>query len=397
MNDLHSPASRIGAIDLLRGLVMVIMALDHTRDFFHADALRYDPTDLSQTNSFLFFTRWITHYCAPVFYFLAGTSAYLTGRRRSKKKLAIFLLTRGIWLMLLELTVVHVGWTFNLTLPFFALATIWALGLAMAALSLLIFLPMPVLLATGVLIVAGHNLLDGVHVPGTGAGAFIWSVLHDTRFIPEQFTFLGRPMEVAYPVLPWIGVMALGYCFGTFYRNEVPAATRRKATLLAGLAALALFVVLRTLNVYGDPQPWSPQTTTVFTLLSFLNTTKYPPSLLFLLMTLGPALLLLRLVDTASGRVARAAITIGRVPMFFYLLHIYLIHLLALFVAVLTGYHWSDMVSQVPFTPAPRNWGQPLAVVYLVWMLVVALLYPLCRWYERYKSSHREQWWLSYV
>lgn len=397
MSDTLILRNRIQSIDFLRGLVIVIMALDHTRDFFHADAMIYDPTDLSKTSVPLFLTRWITHFCAPVFMFLTGTSAFLVGQRKSKKELSFFLFTRGLWLVFLELTVVNFGWSFNIAFPFFALITIWALGIGMIALSLLVFLPFRVILAIGLLIIFGHNLFDNTHIPGHGLDSFLWSALHDPREGPDGFNFFGRSVGVGYPVLSWIGVIATGYCFGALYKSSVNPQLRKKWLLILGGTAIILFFILRAVNIYGDPQPWTLQNTSTFTLLSFINVTKYPPSLQYILITLGPAILFLIFAERQYLNVSNPIIHIGRVPMFFYLFHIYLLHLFAMIAAKLTGFQWNDMVSQVPLTPTPKGFGFSLLTVYIIWVVVVFLLYPLCKLYDNYKSSHKEKWWLSYV
>jgi len=284
-------SKRIESIDVLRGLVMIIMAIDHTRDFFHSDAFRYSPTDLSQTSVVLFFTRWITHFCAPVFVFLAGISAYLYGSRRSKKELAFFLFTRGVWLVLAELFIVGLEQTFNPHYHYFNLQVIWATGLSMIALSAIIYLDRRLILMLGVLLIAAHNLLDTVHVPGTGLPSFLWSLLHE----PGYYTFDGFSFNVRYPVLPWIGIMATGYCFGSLFASGYDPEKRRITLLSVGFGAVALFILLRLVNLYGDAAHWSLQKNGVYTFLSFLNVTKYPPSLLYVLMTLGPALIFLAL------------------------------------------------------------------------------------------------------
>ena len=398
MNEILIIKKRIQSIDLLRGLVMIIMALDHTRNYFHADAMVFGPADLTQTNVPLFFTRWITHFCAPVFMFLTGTSAFLVSQRKTRKELSFFLLTRGFWLVILELTVVNFGWTFNIHFPFFVLGVIWALGIAMIVLSVLVYLPYPVIVAIGILILLGHNLLDAIHLPGNTLRSFFWSALHDPSWGNEsnQLIFKGRSIVVDYPVLPWIGVIALGYCFGYLYKPAIDATVRRKWMLTLGAAAICFFILLRILNVYGDPHPWSAQRSFVFTVLSFLKVTKYPPSLQFILMTLGPAILFLALVEKSFRGFGKAIIHIGRVPMFFYLVHIYLIHVIALFAAKVSGYNWNDMVSQKPLTPVINGYGFSLAIVYVIWLIVVVLLYPICKWYDGYKTSHKK-WWLSYL
>ncbi|SHI01717.1 Uncharacterized membrane protein [Chryseolinea serpens] len=389
-------AQRIESIDLLRGIVMILMALDHVRDYFHADAFLYNPVDLSKTSVTLFFTRWVTHFCAPVFVFLAGTSAFLVGSRKGKQELTVFLLKRGIWLVVLELTIINFSWFFNFHFPLPSLFVIWALGMGMIILSVCIYLPFPVILGLGIVLVAGHNLLDGVHVAGDGAGAILWSILHEFHLFtlsPDRNLFIG------YPLIPWTGIMLLGYCFGTLYTSSVAAADRKKILVYLGTSAIALFIVIRFFNSYGDPNPWSVQSSPVYTFLSFINVTKYPPSLLYALITLGPALLLLAGVEAWRGSVAAAITTLGRVPMFYYLLHIYLIHILAIIAALATGYQVSDMVFTTWVTDSPnlKGYGFGLPVVYLVWFGVVGGLYPLCKWYERYKAEHRAQWWLSYL
>jgi uncharacterized membrane protein len=385
------PRYRITSIDLLRGLVMIIMALDHTREYFHWSAQLYDPLDLSQTSAPIFFTRWITHFCAPVFMFLAGTSAFFVGQRKSKRQLSFFLFTRGLWLMFLQLTLVCFGSSFNIHFSFIGLSTIWALGVSMVALSALIYLPYKIILAVGILIVAAHNSLDNFHVPGNDLKAFIWDELHD----PRPFTFHGHMIFTGYPILSWIGIITLGYCFGVFYKKEFSAVKRKKWLLAIGSAAIILFIVLRSNNIYGDQQSWSVQKSAVFSLLSFINVTKYPPSLLYTLITLGPALIFLAFVEKPLNGFTKFISTYGRVPMFYYLLHIYLIHLLAMLAAQLTGFGWKAMIADDSWQV--KGYGFSLVVVYLIWIAVVVALYPLCKWYDKYKTAHKEKWWLSYL
>lgn len=393
---MNKEGVRIPSIDLLRGVVMIIMVLDHVRDYLHADAFLYDPLDLSRTSVPLFFTRWITHFCAPVFVFLAGTSAYLAGRRKGISELSFFLFTRGLWLVLLEFTVVNFGWFFNLRFPFFALQVIWAIGVSMLALSLMVRLPLKAILITGLVLVCGHNLLDGIHVPGTGIGSFLWALLHDQNYFP-----LGndRGLMVAYPLIPWVGTMALGYCLGALYTGSFPAQRRRRLLIYLGSGAIALFVVVRLINAYGDPAPWSEQATPLYTFLSFLNTTKYPPSLLYLLMTLGPALLFLAFTEHQPSALARKTIVFGRVPLFYYVTHIFVVHLVSMGAAVMEGYPLRTMIfnTWVTMSQELTGYGYGLPIVYLVWLGIVVLLYPVCRWYERYKMANRQKVWLSYV
>jgi uncharacterized membrane protein len=387
-----SARPRLESIDLVRGLVMVIMALDHVRDYFHLDARFFDPTDLARTTPVLFFTRWITHFCAPTFVFLAGTGAFLwASRGRSPAQLTRFLASRGLWLVVVELTLVTVGWTFNFTWSVVGFQVIWAIGWSMVVLAALSRLPLRVVGAIGVVMIAGHNLLDGVHVrPLSMAGRlspdatlwdWTWSVLHV------------QSMPVLYPLIPWVGVMAAGYAFGALVRR--PREERRGLMLRLGLGLTGAFVLLRALNVYGDPVPWSIQAHPVYTALSFLDTSKYPPSLLYLLMTLGPAITLLALVDGATGPAVRFLTVFGRVPFFYYILHIYLIHALALAVAATTRQTPLGALLVGPWA-FPETFGFSLGVVYAVWVGVVLALYPLCSWFAGLKARRKDAW-LSYV
>jgi uncharacterized membrane protein len=383
------PRERLDSIDLLRGLVMVIMALDHVRDYFTAS--RFDPLDLSQTTIPLALTRLITHFCAPVFVFMAGTGAYLSlSRGKTRPALSRFLLTRGIWLVFLELTFVRLAWEFNFNYSIPFVQVIWAIGWSMIVLSALVYLPSRVVGGFGVAMILTHNLFDGVN-PGTlGIFGWPWQVLH--VFGPIVFSS-GRVFVIAYPLIPWIGVMAAGFAFGEIFTLD---RTRRRKTLYAiGGALIVLFALLRGLNLYGDPQPWSVQTREGMSLISFLNCQKYPPSLLYLLMTLGPAILLLPLLEKWKGKAAGFFLVFGRVPMFYYVLHIYLIHLLAIATAAFMGLNVGFLFS-APFfnTPDPR-WGFGLPAVYAFWAVTVFSLYPLCRWFAGVKSRRKDPW-LSY-
>ena len=388
------PKKRITSIDLLRGIVMILMALDHTRDYFHAGAFVYDPTDLTKTTIPVFVTRWITHYCAPIFMLLTGAAAFLVGDRKGTKALSKFLFTRGLFLVLMEHTVVNFGWNFNIHFSEFDFLVIWSLGVSMIALAGLVYLPKKLILAVGIILLAGHNLLDNVHVAGKGFSAFIWSVLHE----PGTFSFAGKRIFVMYPLLPWIGIIALGYSLGSLYSNKVDAAQRKKTLLWLGISSIVVFVGLRFINVYGDPSHWANQSVPAFTVLSFISVTKYPPSLLYGLITLGPACIFLALFETKPGWLGKIFSVYGRVPMFYYILHIYLIHLLAMFATTLCGHKWSDMI-WTDFTNNDKlnGYGFSLSIVYLVWIAVILILYPFCKWYDRYKTNHKEKWWLSYL
>jgi len=388
--------NRIQSIDLLRGLIMIIMALDHVRDYICSSSFLFDPLDLTKTNGSLFFTRWITHFCAPVFMLLAGTSAYLTGQKKTKKELSAFLFKRGLWLVFLEMIVVNFAWSFNIKLPIIFFITIWALGISMMVLAVLIHLPKKIILAFCIIIIAGHNLLDTIHVPGNTLPGFGWALLHEQQF----FNWEGKIWLVGYPLIPWIGVMPLGYCLGRWYAADYDAVKRRRNLRILGISAIILFILLRFSNVYGDPVRWIAQKDNFFTFLSFMNVNKYPPSLLYLLITLGPALLFLAYTEHLKGALVRVITVYGRVPMFYYLIHIYIIHLIALFASVfIPGQNWRLWILDEPiwFTTGLKGYGFSLPVCYLIWIAVVVAVYPLCKVYDRYKQSHKEKWWLSYL
>ena len=388
--------NRITSIDLLRGVIMIIMALDHVRDYFHAEAFFYDPLDLEKASPMLFFTRWITHYCAPVFMLLSGTSACIMAQRKTKKELSIFLLTRGLWLVLLEMSVVNFGWNFNITFPSILFLTIWALGISMICLSVLVFLPKKVILVISLLLIFCHNLLDNIHVTGNTLPAFGWALLHEQQF----FQWNNEIVLVGYPIIPWPGLMALGYCIGGFYTTNYDAAKRKKNLLLIGLSGIALFIIIRFINVYGDKMPWSVQQNPLRTLFSFVKVTKYPPSLLYTLMTLSPAILFLSFSEKWRGSIVRIISVYGRVPMFYYILHIYLVHLLAMIASTLfTNFGWQNWILLQPiwFSENLKGSGYSLSVVYLVWIGIVLALYPLCKRYDQYKQTRKHKWWLSYL
>ena len=401
----YSPPARqrVDSIDLLRGLVMVIMMLDHTRDYISAAAYQYDPTDLTKTSVALFMTRWITHFCAPTFFFLAGTGAYLRRQRgATNADMTRFLVSRGIWLIVLELTVVRIGITFNLHFGDYNFGqTIWALGWSMIVLAALVHLPLWFTGAFGVVMIAAHNAFDGVHAPAwapgmpdISIGAKLILVLHQQGLFPVGGAH-GVPFLTFYPLVPWIGVMAAGYAFGQLYTMD--ASVRRRWLLRIGGGLVALFVLLRATNLYGDPSKWSVQTSGAFTVLSFLNVTKYPPSLLYLCMTLGPGILLLAFTERdGRGRIGNALVTFGRVPMLFYLLQWYVAHLMAFALFTLAG-QTNEGLYLDPTKPFSANVqahsGFSLPVVYLMWAIGVALIYPLCKRYAAVKAGRREWYW----
>jgi len=395
---------RVDSIDLLRGLVMVIMMLDHTRDYFSAAQFQFDPTDLTRTSVVLFFTRWITHFCAPVFFFLAGTGAYLRrARGATPAELSRFLLSRGVWLIALELTIIRALITFDV-LPHGAYVgqTIWALGWSMIVLAALVHLPLGVTGVFGALMILAHNAFDGVRTeacaPGgaaCGVGDMLLRVLHQAG--PMTVGVKGPMFLALYPLIPWIGVMAVGYVFGRLYTMDAP--DRRRMLVRLGGAIIALFIVLRATNLYGDPSKWSVQPRgAAFTLLSFLNLTKYPPSLLYLCMTLGPAILLLAFLERERrGRMERALVDFGRVPLLFYVLQWVFAHGVAYAAFAAAGKPTEALYILHNISPAVRaQAGFSLPVVYAFWILGVLALYPICRWYAAVKARRRD-WWLGYL
>ncbi len=370
---------RINSIDILRGIVMVVMALDHVRDFF--SDFNFDPTDLQHASSIMFFTRWITHFCAPVFIFLSGTSAFLSlGKIASKKEAAWRLFTRGVWLIVLEVTFVRLGWSFDINYHMVFLQVIWAIGCSMVVLSALIFLPWEWILGIGLIMIFGHNALDNVH---PAVMTTFWDVLH----VQGPITYgHGNTIMIMYPLVPWIGVMAVGYCFGKIF--QLPEHLKNKSLYNIGVSCIVWFVILRAINVYGDMSPWHTQVTWWRTVLSFINCTKYPPSLLYLLMTLGPAIALLPILGKMSGAAGNIFRVYGRVPLFYYVLHLYLVHGMA----ILAGYLFKGNAGVSVFAHP----GYPLPWVYGFWLLAVVILYFPCRWFMYIKQNHRK-WWLSYL
>lgn len=390
-------AYRLASLDMLRGLVLVIMALDHARDFTMS-ASAVDPlAGGGSVGVALYFTRWITHFCAPVFVFLAGTSAGLMRARRTPGELARFLLTRGLWLLVVELLVMSTAFTFApLGIPqlgglvMVGFQVIFAIGASMVLLAGAQFLGRSSCLAMGAVIVLGHNLLDPIWPPNNPftPGAPLWVALHAQMAVVVPPFFI----VVLYPLLPWAGVLFLG--FGASMLFEAPAQERDRRLLRWGLALTATFIILRLAGVYGDPDPWKVQVQPLATLLDVLNTTKYPPSLLFLLMTLGPSAILCARADMVPERIRRVLVTFGRVPFAYYVAHFYLVHAIAVGLGVAQGFHAREMMTFVFWFP--KGYGLPLPGVYVVWIAMVVVLYPFCAWVSRVKARRRD-WWLSYV
>lgn len=399
--EASSADARLGWVDQLRGLAMVVMALDHVRDFIHRGAMSALPTDLATTTPLLFATRWITHFCAPTFALTAGIGAFLWWRRgRSRYQLSWFLVSRGLWLMLLELIVMRLAYYFSWSLQSpILLLVLWALGLSMIVLALLVWLPRSCLAPLAVAVLLLHPLLDAIPAASFGPGAGLWTVIHEVGV----FQVMGATVVSPYPLVPWVAIMLLGFSLGPMIEQG-----RLSPRWFAGvgLAALVAFAVLRAINQYGDPAPWSPQSSTVYSVMSFLNVTKYPASTDFVLLTLGLIFLLAAFLSRAPGPPTglRGPIAVlGRVPLFYYLLHFFLAHLIATALALATyGWRaWAFVFKPYPSLGGareafPADFGYDLPVVYAVWVAVVAICYPACLWYARVKARRRD-WWLSYL
>ena len=383
--------SRIQSVDALRGFVMIVMALDHTREFFHSGAQQFQPEDLARTTAALFFTRWITHLCAPVFFFTAGIGAFFWLRAgRAPAQLSRFLWTRGLWLVFLELTILRLATNFSLFQGFVLLSILWALGWSMVALGFLARLPVRPLAVLSIAVIALHNLADPVTATPFGR-TWIWNILHQ----PGLFKAGPVQMLVAYPLVPWIFVMSAGFCFGRIVALLEP--DRRRAIFRIGLALTAAFLLIRAINIYGDPRPWS-RAFPGMSALSFLRCTKYPPSLDFLLMTLGPALLLLAWFDRLTFSKTNPLIVFGRVPLFYFLLHLFAIHALTIPFALIRYGHAAFLFGPLPSVGGkfPAGYGYDLWVVYAVWVAVLAMMYPLCLWFARLKQRRQDPW-ISYL
>ena len=392
---MNSKSQRIASLDILRGLVMVIMALDHTRDFFHFDAFRNDPLDVHTTTLALYFTRWVTHFCAPVFVFLAGTSIFLQGQRKEKNELSYFLFKRGVWLVFIELVVINFAWTFDITFRVFIMQVIWAIGISMFLMGFIIRLPFKMIFVLGLLVVAGHNVFD--YAESTRQG-FAWDLLRNGDFAYHPIGG-GRQLVIIYPFVPWLGVMMLGYCTGKIYSSGFDAAVRKKILRLTGSGLILFFFLLRLLNGYGDPIHWSVQPDAVYTFLSFMDVHKYPPSLLYLCITLGPALLFLSLFENTDSRFSKIVSVYGRVPFFYYVIHFYVLHTLCMVLFLSRGHSFSEITPDIfgiPFRFLIAGEGYSLGIVYIIWIIIVIALYPLCKRFSDLKKRKRD-WWLSYL
>src|SRR5271170_3968699 len=392
-------AGRLASLDIMRGLVMVIMAIDHTRDFF--TNVPFEPENLAQTYYALFFTRWITHFCAPLFFFLAGTGAFFYGRRRTPQALSRFLWTRGLWLIFIEFTVVGTAWTFIFPWGFFAV--ILCLGACMVMMAAIVRMPLRWVAGFAALLIVGHDLLDPIRPRQFGSFAWLWTILHVRGGVLLPVVHIRS--FVLFPLVPWVGVMAAGYVFGSVYLLDKDR--RRKLIAQIGIGLTVAFVLLRLTNLYGNPPvglggvsqgDWHVQATVEKTVILFLDVEKYPPSLQYLLMTLGSSLLLLAWLERSKPpRWTGVLVTFGRVPMFFYLLHLYVIHLLAIAVAPLFHQPVSWLFHGGFFLRGtPDDYGHGLPFVYLMWIIAIMILYFPCRWFAALKAR-RKDWWLSYL
>jgi uncharacterized membrane protein len=390
--------NRVQSLDILRGTVMVIMALDHVRDFFYnptgnLQSAGLNPTNLATTFPVLFFTRWITHFCAPIFVFLAGTSAYLMSQRKTKQEVSAFLFKRGLWLVAVEVLIVTLGISFNPIYSAIFLQVIWAIGCSMIVLGVMVHLPYKAILGIGLVIVFLHNTLNFVTLPKNFITDLLYTGLFSIYPIGSE-----RVIIILYALVPWTGIMLLGYCFGKLYMPEVSVVERKRKLLLYGAGLLGLFLILRMINIYGDPVRWAVQPRgSVYTVLSFLNISKYPPSLFYFCVTIGVGMLALRLLEDMKNPFTRFMNVFGRVPFFYYVIHFYLIHGLLVILFYIKGYTSKDIINPgAPFFFTPNGLGLSLMGVYIVWALVIMIMYPLCKKYNAYKSANH-QWWLSYV
>ena len=395
MKILSLKPSRINSIDILRGFIMLIMALDHVRDYFHAQAFTDQPTNLLTTTPGLFFTRWITHYCAPLFLFLSGISAFLSGQRKTKKELSVFLIKRGLWLIIAEIFIMTFIVSFNPIYSLVLLAVIWAIGWSMIILGLLIRTSYLVIVVVGIILVFGHNITDYLPPIKNAATEALLRIF--VSGAGTVYPFAGRVILFAYAILPWTGIMLIGFAFGKLYQIKFDAIRRKKILLWSGIAAVVLFIVLRFINHYGDPAQWAPQKNGLFSFLSFINTTKYPVSLQFTCMTLGPGLIALSLLDNIKDGWFNFVKVYGKVPLFFFAGHFLLAHILCVIAFFATGHTTDQIVDpNSPFLFRPVEFGFSLRTTFLIWLQVVLFMYYPCKWYGKYKETHRK-WWLSYV
>jgi uncharacterized membrane protein len=390
--------SRIDSIDILRGIVMVIMALDHVRDFFHETAFTDDPLNIETTTPLLFFTRFITHFCAPIFVFLSGTSIFLQSLRKSKSELTKFLIKRGLWLILVEVCVISLALTFDYRYGIIFLQVIFVIGLSMIFLAFLIHLPFKIILTIGLVIVLGHNLLDIVEFAPGFKTNFWWDLLHRARFSVYPI-IEGHNLIILYAFLPWLGLMILGYCFGIFFTEKYDVKQRASILYKIGASVIVFFIIVRTINIYGDV-PWPSQKNAFDTFLAFIRVNKYPPSLLFMCLTVGIGILILPILEKSKNAITNFFNTFGRVAFFYYIIHWFTLRAIVLIYFYAKGHNESfavDLYKNIPFKYIVPADGISLTYVYAIWIFIIAILYPICKWYNKYKTNHPEKWWLSYL
>jgi uncharacterized membrane protein len=385
---------RIQSIDITRGFVMVIMALDHVRDFMHITSMSQNPTDLQTTTTLLFMTRWVTHLCAPTFVFLSGVSAYISFKRHNNmSESRAFLLKRGIWLVILEFTFINFALWYDIHFRLLIMEVISAIGLSFIVLSFLLKLPSRTIGIIGLVFIFSHNLLQGISIPSNNIVVFFTSVL----FRPSLLQLSpGFSFYTAYPLIPWLGIMLAGFACGEIF--EIPSEKRNKIFLRLAFAALILFTVIRFINIYGDPSRWSAQKSSLFTFLSFINTTKYPPSLLFILLFLGIMFIVLFISEKINNRFTEILSVYGRVPLFYFVIHLFIIHSLMFAMLFIQGFDSSNLQFGIFNNGRPKTGGGVgLISIYLIWLGVVVLMYPVCKWYGRYKSEHAGNNLLRYL
>ncbi|HEY2722066.1 MAG TPA: heparan-alpha-glucosaminide N-acetyltransferase domain-containing protein [Chitinophagaceae bacterium] len=384
---------RITSVDLVRGIVMIIMALDHCRDLLGNDSTA-NPTNLQTTTIGLFFTRWITHLCAPTFVFLSGTSAFLAMKNRINIAGARnFLLTRGIWLVIVNFTINNFAIFFDIHFGVLFSQVIAAIGFGFICLGLLLKLPVKIIALLGLIIIFGHDLFLGVSFPKGSFAEMVWTLFMNAGLFQLS---PNTSLLMSYPIIPWLGIMLVGFGFGALF--NLPIEKRKNLFLKIGLSVIGLFIIIRFINFYGDPSPWSIQKTGIFTILSFINTTKYPPSLLFSLMTLGISITLIAIFENRQNKIIKLVSVYGKVPLFYWLLHWFIIHFVAMAIFMCQGYHWKDLQFGGFAMGHPKNGGGlGLPGLYIAWLSVVIFLYPISRWYGNYKWAHKENKWLSYL
>ncbi|MFY0625030.1 MAG: DUF1624 domain-containing protein [Reichenbachiella sp.] len=384
------PNQRVQSLDLLKGIVLLLMALDHTRDYFHAEAFIFNPLDPEATTWPIYLTRWITNFCAPAFSLLAGVSVFFVSNRRSSKESTVFLLKRGIWLIFIQQTLINFAWYFNPAMPSIELDVIATLGVSMIVLAGLVHLPDKLVLIFSIVMIAGHNLLDNISLD-----TFWWSLLHENGSFPinDHFTF-----TIFYPLVPWIGVMSLGYAMGGLYHKSFDPGRRKQILLMIGISSILLFGILRGFNLYGNPTVWTDLGSFSQNLMSALNVNKYPPSFSYLLITLGPTFIIMAISESFKGKWVDSFMMFGRIPFFFYIAHLYIIHLFAIVATELTWTGWEAMVLDewVGDAVILKGYGFSLGVVYLIWILVLATLYPISKKFDHYKQNNKQKAWLSY-